>query len=175
VWGGNFFGLSGGYICWWKHGTAFSECELAYCSMINSVRLYDFTWNGMLQGNMKDKEIRIHPTQKPVRLYKWLLSQYAKPGMKILDTHFGSGSIAIACNEMNISLIASEIDTDYFNAACKRIEIAAAQGFFDFEEMGPGSFPPPPLILTHYFNFYIWRFVWIKKNKLKRQFRTLAG
>ena len=139
--GGNFYGLAGGYICWWKHGTAFGECELLYCSMINSVKLFDFTWNGMLQENMKNKEIRIHPTQKPVALYKWLLSQFTKPGNKIIDTHMGSGSIAIACNDMNVNLTAIEIDEDYFNAACNRIKIAAAQGVFDFET--PES--PPPL------------------------------
>ena len=132
IWGGNYFGLVGGYICWWKHGTAFGECELAYCSMINSVRLFDFTWNGMLQGNMKNKELRIHPTQKPVALYKWLLSKYAKPGWKILDTHLGSGSIAVACYDMGFPLTACEIDKDYFTAAVERLRQFAAQGTLDF-------------------------------------------
>jgi len=141
--GGNYFGLAGGYICWWKHGTAFGECELIYCSMINSVKLFDYTWNGMLQENMKNKETRIHPTQKPISLYKWLLSQFTKPGNKIIDTHMGSGSIAIACNEMNVNLTAIEIDPDYFNAACDRIKAAAAQGLFDFGE--PPESPPPAI------------------------------
>jgi site-specific DNA-methyltransferase (adenine-specific) len=82
----------------------------------------------MLQGDMKNKEVRIHPTQKPVTLYKWLLSKYAKPSWKILDTHFESGSIAVACNELGFNLTASEIDEDYFNAACKRIAEANKQG-----------------------------------------------
>lgn len=90
VWGGNFFGLKGGYICWNKKGTAFGQAELAYCSKIKSINIYEFTWNGMIQGNMKNKEFRIHPTQKPVALYKWLLSNYAKQGDTILDTHGGS-------------------------------------------------------------------------------------
>lgn len=98
VWGGNWFGLRGGYLCWNKNGTAFGEAELAYCSMFKSVRVYEFTWNGMIQGNMKEKEQRIHPTQKPVQLYNYLLNEFAEPGMKILDTHLGSGSIGIACH-----------------------------------------------------------------------------
>ena len=71
---------------------------------------------------MKNKEVRIHPTQKPVALYKWLLQNYAKPGDKILDTHMGSGSIAIACHYLGFSLTACELDPDYYKAACERIE-----------------------------------------------------
>ena len=97
----------------------------------------EYAWTNIL-GNAKvfekqpqDPE-RFHPTQKPVALYKWLLSKYAKPDWKILDTHFGSGSIAVACNDMGFNLVASEIDVDYFEAACKRIKTAAAQGTLDF-------------------------------------------
>ena len=79
-------------------------------------------WNGMLQGNMKNKEIRIHPTQKPVKLYEWLLMNYAKEGDKILDTHLGSGSIAIACHNLKFDLTACELDKEYFDAASKRLE-----------------------------------------------------
>jgi len=122
VWGGNFFGLKGGYICWNKHGTAFGQAELAYCSKINSVRVFDYVWNGMLQQNMKNKEDRIHPTQKPVDLYKWLLSEFATKGDKILDTHLGSGSIAIACHDLQYDLTAYEIDKDYFEKANNRLE-----------------------------------------------------
>jgi len=75
----------------------------------------------MLQGDMKNKEYRIHPTQKPVSLYKWLLTKYAKQGDRILDTHLGSGSIAIACHDMGFDLVGCELDTDYYNAACKRL------------------------------------------------------
>ena len=127
VWGANFFGLKGGYICWNKCGTAFGQAELAYCSKINSVRVFEYTWNGMLQENMKAKEIRIHPTQKPIALYKWLLSEFAKDGDKILDTHLGSGSIAIACWDMGYDLTAYEVDKEYYDNACKRLETHKAQ------------------------------------------------
>ena len=76
---------------------------------------------------MKDKEQRIHPTQKPVTLYKWLLHNYAKPGDKILDTHLGSGSIAIACHDYGYDLTACELDKEYFDAAMKRIAAHTAQ------------------------------------------------
>ena len=72
--------------------------------------------------------IKIHPCQKPVKLYKWILLNYAKPGWKILDTHLGSGSIAVACNEMGFNLTACEIAPDYFNSACERVREAAKQG-----------------------------------------------
>jgi len=85
-------------------------------------------WNGMLQGDMKNKEYRIHPTQKPVRLYEWLLKNYAKPGDKILDTHLGSGSSAIACTIMGYDFTGYEIDKDYFEAAKKRLEDFQKQG-----------------------------------------------
>ena len=81
----------------------------------------------MIQGDMKKKENRIHPTQKPVALYRWLLHNYAKPGDKILDTHLGSGSIAIACHEKDFDLTGSELDADYFAAMQKRLETAMMQ------------------------------------------------
>ena len=81
----------------------------------------------MLQGDMKNKENRIHPTQKPVALYKWLLQNYAKEGDKILDTHLGSGSIAIACYYMGFDLTGSELDKDYYTAMMERIERETAQ------------------------------------------------
>ena len=120
IWGANFFGLKGGYICWNKFGTAFGEAELAYCSMINSVRVFEYRWNGMLQADMKNKETRIHPTQKPVALYKWLLKNYAKEGDTILDSHLGSGSSRIACHDMGFDFTGYEIDKDYFDAQEKR-------------------------------------------------------
>ena len=128
VWGGNFFGLKGGYLCWNKEGTVFGEAELAFCSMFNSVRIYKYTWNGMLQENMKNKEKRVHPTQKPVSLYRWLLQNYAKKGDKIIDTHVGSGSSLIACIEEGFEYCGFEIDEDYFNSAQERIEEIKAQG-----------------------------------------------
>jgi site-specific DNA-methyltransferase (adenine-specific) len=130
VWGGNFFGLKGGVIAWNKNGTAFGEGEVAICTTHNSVRFFEYTWNGMLQGNMKDKEIRVHPTQKPVALYAWILKNYAKQGDKILDTHLGSGSIACAVHKANIidkmdlSLVACELDKDYFESSIQRVKAA---------------------------------------------------
>lgn len=123
VWGANFFGLTGGYLYWHKNVTmpTYSTGELAWLSWLNKLEFVDITWHGMLQEDMKNKEVRIHPTQKPVALYKWLLDKYAKPGDKILDTHLGSGSIAIACHDYGFDLTACELDPDYFKAAMKRI------------------------------------------------------
>ena len=81
----------------------------------------------MLQGNMKNKQERIHPTQKPIQLYEWLLSNYAKPDMRILDTHLGSGSSAIAAHYFGCDFVGCEIDKDYFEAAKKRFEHETAQ------------------------------------------------
>jgi len=78
-------------------------------------------FNGGMKGNKGQNEKRIHPTQKPVALYKWLLDKYAKQGDKILDTHLGSGSIAIACHDYGFDLTACELDKDYFDAAMKRL------------------------------------------------------
>jgi len=111
----------------------FADCEMAWTNFDSAVRKFKFRWAGMLQGNMKDKEQRIHPTQKPVQLYKWILKRFAKDGMKILDTHLGSGSIAIAIDSINkieklgLTLTASEIDPEYFTDAMKRIENETAQ------------------------------------------------
>ena len=99
----------------------FADCELAFTSFDSAVRKFTWRWAGMLQHDMKNKENRIHPTQKPVALYKWLLKNYAKEGDKTLDTHLGSGSIAIACYDLGFELTACELDTDYYNAALKRI------------------------------------------------------
>jgi site-specific DNA-methyltransferase (adenine-specific) len=85
----------------------------------------------MLQGNMKNKEKKIHVTQKPVALYKWLLQNYAKPGQTILDTHLGSGSIAIAYHDYGYSLTGIEIDSDYYQAAKQRIEWHQSQQTLD--------------------------------------------
>jgi len=114
------------FVVWDKQNTGnFADCELAWTSFTSATKLYKFMWNGMLQGNMKEKEIRIHPTQKPVALYKWLLNNYAKDGDKILDTHGGSMSIAIACWDM---LDLCELDKDYYDAGVKRFNNFKAQG-----------------------------------------------
>ncbi len=130
VWGANFFGLKGGYLYWHKNVTmpTYSTGELAWISWLNKLDFVELTWHGMLQSDMKNKEHRIHPTQKPIKLYEWLFKNYSKENDKILDTHLGSGSIAIALDnmnkfdKMNLHLTACELDKEYFDAACKRID-----------------------------------------------------
>ena len=128
VWGGNFFGLKGGVIAWNKFGTAFGEGEVAICSTHGSVRFFEYTWNGMLQQNMKDKEIRIHSTQKPVALYDWIYHNYLPNGGKVIDTHLGSGSNRIAADKArNIEFYGFEIDSEYYEAQEKRFKNYKAQ------------------------------------------------
>tara|TARA_R100001244_G_scaffold785_1_gene1470 strand:+ start:894 stop:1517 length:624 start_codon:yes stop_codon:yes gene_type:complete len=134
IWGGNYFidNLTSTrcFIVWDKqseYSQQVADCELAWTSFKKSVKKFTFRWCGMLQGDMKNKEIRIHPTQKPVALYEWLLINYAKKGDTILDTHLGSGSIAIACHNLGFELTGYEIDKEYFEAANKRIEQHKAQ------------------------------------------------
>jgi site-specific DNA-methyltransferase (adenine-specific) len=104
----------------------FADCELAYCSFKTAVRMKSFRWHGMLQQDMKNKEKRIHPTQKPVTLYEWILFNYAKEGDKILDTHGGSLSIALAVHnlnikdKMNLTLDVCELDKEYYLEGKKR-------------------------------------------------------
>ena len=89
---------------------------------------------------MQSKEVRIHPTQKPVKLYEWLLTNYAKQGQRILDTHLGSGSIAIAANGLGFDFVGVELDADYYAAACRRIEQAYAQPrLFEDAKVGAGE------------------------------------
>lgn len=125
VWGANYFvdflEPSMGWVYWDKQiGGDFSDGELAYTSF--DVALKSFTyWNG------NNGIARIHPTQKPVALYRWLLKNYAKTGDKILDTHLGSGSSAIAAHYMGFDFVGTEIDVDYFNAATKRFKEQTSQ------------------------------------------------
>ena len=140
IWGINYYHFENvpvGRIVWDKKKNefcAFSDGEIASCSLIDTVIFFRYRWDGFLQENMKNKQAKFHPTEKPISLYKWLLSRFAKQGDKILDTHFGSGSIAIACYDMGFSLVASEIDEDYYNAAVNRLKQFAAQGTLDFSE-----------------------------------------
>ena len=131
IWGanhlcGNFNASSPGWIYWDKMmGGDFSDGELAYTSLKKPLRSFKFC--NKYHG-------KIHPTQKPVSLYKWILKNYAKPGDKILDTHGGSGSICIACHDMGFDLDWIELDEDYYNAAIKRFNTHNAQGsLFEFE------------------------------------------
>ena len=123
IWGGNYFDLplTKSWIFWDKgiYGDCdFADGELAWTSFKKVLRVAQIRYKGSLGADLQ----RIHPTQKPVKLYKWLLKNYANEGDKILDTHLGSGSIAIACHDLGFELTACELDTDYYNAAIKRIE-----------------------------------------------------
>ncbi len=144
IWGANHFmqNICLGSSCWivWDKVTGesdFADCELAYTSFKTAVRLFRYMWAGHMQGkaigsfeqngNKKQNESRIHPTQKPVKLYEWLLANYAKEGDKILDTHLGSGSSAIAAHYGGFDFVGCELDEDYFKAASERIERETAQ------------------------------------------------
>ena len=134
IWGGNYFidkikKPSMGWIFWDKKNgdSDFSDGELAYTSFNKGLRKFEWLWNGFQK---QKPEERIHPTQKPVALYAWILKNYAKQGDKILDTHFGSGSIACAVHKANIidkmdlSLVACELDKDYFESSIQRVKEA---------------------------------------------------
>ena len=131
IWGNNYFGIKGGAIFWDKDNgkSNFSDGEIAYQSFTNSIRKFKWRWHGFFQQQMdlQNREIKIHPTQKPVKLYEWLLMNYANKGDKILDTHLGSGSIAIACHNLGYDLTACELDKEYFEAAMKRLNNHTAQ------------------------------------------------
>ena len=137
IFGCNYFDYSfgSGRIVWDKcnGSSSFSDCELAYTSFHDSVRLFRYMWNGMMQGksiseghtqqgNKKLNEKRIHPTQKPVNLYRWLVQRYLKPGQLVLDTHVGSGSSLIAFEEYGLQYVGYEIDKNYYDLASLRVE-----------------------------------------------------
>jgi site-specific DNA-methyltransferase (adenine-specific) len=128
IWGGNYFALplTKSWIFWDKgiNGDCdFADGELAWTSFNKVLRIASIRYKGFLGA---DKE-RIHPTQKPVALYKWLLDKYAKPNDKILDTHLGSGSIAIACHDYDFELTACELDKEYYDKAIERIKNHVSQ------------------------------------------------
>jgi site-specific DNA-methyltransferase (adenine-specific) len=133
VWGANHFISkmpydSSCWIVWDKDNTGnFADCELAWTSFKTAVRKFTFRWNGMLQGDMKNKEFRIHPTQKPIQLYSWLINKFANTGDKILDTHAGSCSSLIACYNYKFDFIGFEIDEEYYHKAQTRMDSVMAQ------------------------------------------------
>jgi len=138
IWGGNYFPLppTGGWVVWKKgtaEGMSLSDAELAWTNASNNVKVVELLWAGFRRCEAAD---RIHPTQKPVALYRWLLQNYAKPGDTILDTHGGSMSIAIACDIEGFDLDLCELDRDYFEAGKKRLEQHRSQ---------PRMFTPEPI------------------------------
>jgi site-specific DNA-methyltransferase (adenine-specific) len=123
---------SRGWIFWDKkitnaNNTNFSDGELAWTSFNCILRRFTYDWIGFGYLNNKTGQKKIHPTEKPIKLYEWLLMNYAKEGDKILDTHGGSGSICIACHNLGFDLDWIELDKDYFDAATKRFKQHAAQ------------------------------------------------
>lgn len=128
IWGANYynsFGKNGGAIVWYKHTppeTNLSECEIASYSRLKRVAFVDLIWQ-----NVNRCEETIHPCQKPVALYEWLLTHYAKQGDKILDTHLGSGSSRIAAYNLGFDFVGCEIDEDYFKAQEERFKAHTAQ------------------------------------------------
>ena len=128
IWGGNYFPYiwkngCKGFIFWYKGNPVpnFSDGELAWTSFNKVAKQFDYRYYGGLEGKTSASN-KIHPTQKPISLYEWLLMNYAKERDTILDTHLGSGSIAIACHNLGYDLTGYEIDKDYYEAAKKRIE-----------------------------------------------------
>ena len=151
VWGCNYFDyhFPPGRIVWDKcnGNTDFSDCEIAFCSFHDSVRLFRYMWNGMFQGksiqeghiqqgNKKKNEKRMHPTQKPVMLYRWLFDRYTERGMKLLDTHVGSASSLITAHDAGLQYVGFELDKYYYELSKKRLEEHTAQmSLSDFVEV----------------------------------------
>jgi site-specific DNA-methyltransferase (adenine-specific) len=142
IWGANYYaGLpAGGCIVWDKvnDGSDQSAAEIAFNSLTSRVDMVRYMWRGMMQGesihngtrqqgNKAFNEKRIHPTQKPVKLYEWLLANYAKPGQRILDTHLGSASSAIAAHYFGCEFVGTELDPDYYAAGKARFDRETAQ------------------------------------------------
>jgi len=155
IWGVNYYSeiMTGGRIVWDKLNGDTDQfgCEIAYCSLNNRTDIIRFLWSGMIQGasisknvrkammqqsNKKLNEKRIHPTQKPVQLYKWLLDNYAAPDMKILDTHLGSASSILAMIDYGCDWMAFETDEEYYDNALKRINGHIRKPKIDFEQTG---------------------------------------
>ena len=142
VWGCNYYDyvFAHGRIVWDKcnGSSSFSDCEIAATNCHDSVRLFRYMWNGMMQGkNMEEghimrgnkamNEARIHPTQKPINLYRWIYSRYTTPEIKILDTHLGSGTSRIAAYDFGLDFVGVEIDKVYFDKQEQAFEEYTAQ------------------------------------------------
>lgn len=129
---GLFNSSSPGWVIWDKLTTGdFADCELAYTSFDCAAKKYTYMWNGCHQGQFGgDKslnEVRIHPSQKPVKLYEWLLNTFAKPNQLILDTHLGSGSSAVAAHYFGCDFVGCELDPEYYENALNRLNLETKQ------------------------------------------------
>ena len=133
IFGGNYFveylSNSPCWLVWDKNNgmNDFADCELAWTNFKSAVRKYKWTWNGMLQEDMKNKDIRIHPTQKPLRLFEMILSDYSNENDLILDCFSGSGTTAVACHNLKRRFICVEKDYDYWKVSVERLENAKLQ------------------------------------------------
>ena len=152
VWGANFLNdhlpRSSCFLIWDKkrRGLDQADCEIAWTNLSGQSRIFEYRWNGMLQeysGSFKEE--RIHPTQKPVALYAWIFRNFAKPGMKILDTHLGSGSIRIAAWDAGLEFVGCEIDEHYFRLQEERFKKHTAQGRL-FQPNAGGGFEQLTLV-----------------------------
>ena len=127
IFGGNYFiehlTNTPCFIVWDKNNTEnFADCELAWTSFKSATKMVKFTWNGFIQGNMKEKDYRQHPTQKPNSVMKWILRKYSEPNQTILDPFLGSGTTLVACKELGRKGIGIEISEEYCAIAKKRIQ-----------------------------------------------------
>ena len=132
----DFKNVPAGRIVWDKKkctNLGFSDGEIALCSVINTVKFYRFRWDGMIQEHMDDKEIKYHPTQKPVKLISQIMKDFVKTKSLILDTHMGSGSFGIAAERNDCKYIGCEIDPHYYDIACMRLKEEIKQQKFNFE------------------------------------------
>jgi site-specific DNA-methyltransferase (adenine-specific) len=127
-WGGNYFienlTNTSSMLVWDKNNgnNDYADCELAWTSFKSAVRKFKYTWHGMLQENMKHKEKRVHPTQKPLALFEWCLQNYSNENDLVLDCFSGSGTTAVACHNLKRRFICVEKDVDYYKASCERLE-----------------------------------------------------
>lgn len=134
IWGANYFlpeidKPSACWICWDKlrpDGVNYADCELAWTSFNKAARMFRYRWNGFIQQNMKNRENRIHPTQKPIDLYLWIYQNFAKEGDKILDTHLGSGTSRRAAHIMGLEFVGCEIDPIYYDLQEKEFQEATS-------------------------------------------------
>lgn len=127
IFGGNYFANmlpnSKCWLVWDKHiNGAWADCELAWTSFDKPVKKYDYLWNGMLQEDMKNKEKRFHPTQKPVGLFSKILNDYSNENDLVLDCFSGSGTTAVACHNLKRRFICIEKDKEYYEKSCERLE-----------------------------------------------------
>lgn len=138
IWGANYFTdligkSSSGWIVWDKcrpEGVSYSDCELAFTSFNRATRIFRYRWNGFVQQNMKIREHRIHPTQKPIDLYRWIYRNYANKGYKILDPNVGSGTSRRAAYDFGLDYVGFEIDETYFVDQEKAFEAHTSQCSF---------------------------------------------